>query len=561
MSIQPDCFTPFQKSIQGIALPERFTFPFYYIAHPLCVLAAQEVQAYLNQKAGYGHHFGKVNESDPTANGKMFGVLVVQKSDGAIGYLTAFSGKLAGSNHHQGFVPPVFDILVEQGFYRTEEDELNAINARIAALEQDPELAQLEQYQVQMTSEAEKAIAEQNRLNVAAKAKRQTQREISENQDDAATSQSLEAALIEESKRDHFLLRDTKKLWKERIVEAKLKFEQKKQEVIDLKELRKNKSAEVQQKIFDHYSFLNKSGSRKSLADIFQRNAATPPPAGAGECAAPKLLQYAFLYDLKPLAMAEFWWGQSPSGEMRKHGQYYPACRNKCEPILSHMLEGIEMDRNPLAEGSSKALSLEIIYEDAHLIVVNKPAGLLSVPGKTETDSVYFRIKRDYPSARGPMIVHRLDMSTSGLMVLAKSAEVHKDLQGQFLKRTVKKRYEALLEGVLTTTSGVIDLPLSVDLDDRPRQMVCYTYGKSARTEWELVATSAGKSRVHFYPITGRTHQLRVHAAHQLGLNTPMVGDELYGNHGDRLCLHAGYLSFVHPHTKEEMVFELGAEF
>ncbi|MND52220.1 Ribosomal large subunit pseudouridine synthase A [compost metagenome] len=259
--------------------------------------------------------------------------------------------------------------------------------------------------------------------------------------------------------------------------------------------------------------------------------------------------------------MAEFWWGQSPKSEIRIHGQFYPACRGKCEPILAHMLEGVEMDENPMLTNPAEGRDVEIVYEDEALVVVNKPAEFLSVPGKNVQDSVYERMRLKYPNATGPLIVHRLDMSTSGIMLVAKTKESHKVLQEQFIKRTIKKRYIALLDGVVESEEGFIDLPLRVDLDNRPHQLVCYEYGKPACTKWEVVERKNNKTKIHFYPITGRTHQLRVHAAHPMGLNSPIVGDDLYGNKGERLHLHAEWIEFKHPTSKEIMTIQVEAEF
>lgn len=497
---------------------------------------------------------------DGTVYGKMFGVLVVQNAVGEIGYLAAFSGKLGGKNHHPGFVPPVFDLLDEDGFYRKEEDKLSEMNRQIERLEQNPLLPECTALLQQAMQEAEAQLDAEKQRAKAAKQQRQQRREAANQQGSAVDFQALDAALVQESQRDHFQLKDLKRHWKQQVEGIQAQINGIFQEIQILKDARKAKSAALQQRIFDHYFFLNQAGQQKSLADIFQRNAATPPPAGAGECAAPKLLQYAFLHRLKPIAMAEFWWGESPIGEIRKHGQFYPACRGKCEPILGHMLAGIPLDDNPMLADQA-AVEIEVLYEDEHLVVVNKPASLLSVPGKSVTDSVYFRMKQRYPEATGPMIVHRLDMGTSGLMLVAKTAEAHKELQSQFIRHTIKKRYVALLEGVISGESGIIDLPLRVDLDDRPRQMVCYEHGKSARTEWRVVGCSAGITRVHFHPITGRTHQLRVHAAHPQGLNTPILGDELYGNKGERLHLHADQVEFLHPFTGETMVVQADPEF
>ena len=294
--------------------------------------------------------------------------------------------------------------------------------------------------------------------------------------------------------------------------------------------------------------------------DIFN-NPSIKPPAGSGECSAPKLLQYAFLTNLTPICLAEFWWGISPNSAIRKHENFYPACQGRCKPILTHMLQGIQMDPNLLLKNLSEKQDLEIVYEDAVLIVVNKPAEFLSVPGKNITDSVYTRIKKKYPSATGPLIVHRLDMSTSGILVLTKTKEANATLQSQFINRTVKKRYVAVLDGHLTQNRGTIKLPLRVDLEDRPRQLVDFKYGKKTETNWELVKKENGKSRVHFYPVTGRTHQLRIHAAHKDGLNTPILGDDLYGKKENRLHLHAEYIEFLHPSTNKTMCFTIASDF
>ena len=371
---------------------------------------------------------------------------------------------------------------------------------------------------------------------------------------------TLEAELQAESRRDHFLLKDLKKQINATLIPLQDALEQEQLVLEGLKEQRRRKSAALQEQIFERFTFLNAWGEEKSLGAVFSASALNPPPAGAGECAAPKLLQYAYRSGLQPVAMAEFWWGESPVGEIREHGNYYPACRGKCEPILGHMLQGLQVDANPVLNPTTH-LELPVVYEDEFLLLVNKPAGLLSVPGKSDLDSVWLRIRRQYPQATGPLIVHRLDMATSGLLLLAKDMETYKDLQQQFLKRRVHKRYVALLDGLLSANSGIIDLPLRVDLDDRPRQMVCYEHGKPARTRWETIAQVKEQTRVHFYPITGRTHQLRVHAAHNQGLHTPILGDDLYGTAGERLCLHAESLRFTHPQTGTEMTFEVPAPF
>ena len=259
--------------------------------------------------------------------------------------------------------------------------------------------------------------------------------------------------------------------------------------------------------------------------------------------------------------MAEFWWGDSPKSEIRQHGNFYPACNGKCKPILAHMLEGVSMDENPLLTNPGEETSIDIIFQDEVMLVINKPPELLSVSGKNIEDSVYFRMKQRYPQATGPLTVHRLDMSTSGLMLIALNKEVHKILQKQFINRSIKKRYVALLEGQVKQDKGIIDLPLRLDIDDRPRQLVCYEYGKPAKTEWEVIQRKNNQTRVHFYPVTGRTHQLRVHSAHTNGLNAPIVGDDIYGNRANRLHLHADFIAFNHPLTRELMQFQIDAEF
>ncbi len=331
-------------------------------------------------------------------------------------------------------------------------------------------------------------------------------------------------------------------------------------EIASIKKERKEKSNYLQQTLFSKYAFLNHKKESRSLLDIFN-NPAIKPPAGSGDCSAPKLLQHAFLNDLTPICMAEFWWGISPNSAIRKHKNFYPACQGRCKPILTHMLGGIEMDENLLLENLAENQELEIVYEDNVLLIVNKPSEFLSVPGKNISDSVYTRIKEKYPKATGPLIVHRIDMSTSGILLLTKTKEAHKVLQSQFIKRTIKKRYVALLDGDLTENSGTIKLPLRVDLDDRPRQLVDFEYGKNAETNWQIIKKENGKTKVYFYPITGRTHQLRVHAAHKDGLNTPIVGDDLYGKKENRLHLHAEFIEFSHPETNKIMSFTIAADF
>jgi len=550
-------FQPFKTNISGISLPEKFTFPFYYEPHELSIIASNELQVYLKTQSDFEHNFGLQENQEGLVIGKMFGVLVCQNEEGKFGYLWAFSGKLAGVNHLPYFVPTIFDMLQENGFFRKEEEVLNAINRKIEILENSDELQdkkkQLENTQNEAATDIQNQKDKIKKLKIERNEKRISFTNLS-----SSEIEQLEIELSEESKKESILLKKMTKYWNFQIEKAQKEFNLLLEEINQFKEERRQKSGALQQKLFAEYSFLNQFGERKSIGEIFNNN----PPAGAGECAAPKLLHFAFENQLKPIAMAEFWWGQSPKSEIRKHKQFYPACKSKCEPILmSHMLKGLDMEANPFQENPAEGKYIEIIYEDEILAVINKPVEFLSVPGKIISDSVYQRVKELYPNATGPLIVHRLDMSTSGLMLIAKNEETYVKLQSQFIKRTIKKRYIALLDGVLKEKDGFIDLPLRVDLDDRPRQLVCYEHGKPAQTKWERIEIRNNQTLVYFYPITGRTHQLRVHASHELGLKTPIVGDDLYGSKANRLHLHAESLIFMHPISKEELTIQKESDF
>ena len=546
----------FKKPVSYLALPEKFTYPFHYTPHPLCVLAAEEVKAYIASRKEW---------QEELASGKMFGVLIVQTDNGItnneenqIGYLAAFSGNLAGKNLHPYFVPPVYDLLQPEGFFKIEEEQISAINIRIRELENSSSyLGSKEKWKIE--TEQAKAVLNQAKaeLNMAKEAReirRQSSPELSEEE---------QASLIRESQYQKAEYKRLEKEWKKRLEELETEVRHFDIEIERLKTERKERSAALQRKLFEQFRMLNAQGEVKDLYTIFEQTVQKVPPAGAGECALPKLLQYAYLHQLKPLAMAEFWWGDSPKNEIRHHGYYYPSCKGKCEPILQHMLQGLEIDENPLLNPVHEEEELEIVFEDEWLLVVNKPAGMLSVPGKAEDrDSVYHRLKKKYPEATGPMIVHRLDMATSGLLLVAKTKKVHQDLQAQFANRSIKKRYVAVLDGiVLSERTGRIELPLCLNPLDRPRQIVSKEYGKEAITEYKIISESEKiidesersineprkYTRIVFYPLTGRTHQLRVHAAHPEGLGCPILGDELYGKKADRLYLHAEYIEFRHP--------------
>lgn len=550
-------FQTYKTAIHGIPLPEKFTFPFYYEPHELSLIAARELQEYLETQTDFEHNFGLNPNQEGLVIGKMFGVLVCENQAGELGYLWAFSGKLAEVNHHAYFVPTIFDMLQEDGFFRKEEAVLNGINREIEILENSEELKSRKMELVRTKNEADTDIQLQKDKIKKLKIERDEKRNSFTNLPSEVT-EPIALALSEESKQESILLKKMVKYWNFQIEKVEKKLDEIRSQIQFLKEERRIKSGALQQKLFAEYSFLNVLGNRKNLGEIFNNN----PPAGAGECAAPKLLHYAFKHHLKPIAMAEFWWGQSPKSEIRKHKHFYPACKSKCEPILlSHMLIGLEMESNPFEENPAAGKEIEIVYEDDILLVINKPAEFLSVPGKKISDSVYQRIKEKYPEATGPLVVHRLDMSTSGLMLIAKDEATYVKLQSQFINRTIKKRYVALLDGVIKENEGIIDLPLRVDLEDRPRQLVCYDHGKSAQTKWEVRTIRNQQTLVYFYPITGRTHQLRVHASHELGLKTPIVGDDLYGSKSDRLYLHAEQITFVHPTSKKEMSIQKEVDF
>ena len=546
--------------INELPPPERFTFPFYYEPHPLASIAAAELQHYLETLTGLDHNFGF--DEQQGAIGKMFGVLVVRDKVGKVGYLSAFSGKLADSNDHPKFVPPVFDMLVEGSFFLKGQEVISAINTEIE------EILSSEQYHhgklelELLTVQSAQELSDFKKLLKTNKEIRKQLREENSNNNsrDEHAYTLIEADLAKQSHYDRHRLRLLTDEWKQRIEEAQAKWALLAGRIEALKNERRERSGALQQQLFEQYSFLNKAGKSKSLRDIFTTTAFGVPPAGAGECATPKLLQYAFAHGLEPLAMAEFWWGASPKSDIRQHKQFYPACAGKCKPILEHMLEGMAIDENPFLLPAEESLKLEIIFEDEYLLVVNKPAGLRSVPGVNIEDSVYSRLRNTLAGTE-PYLVHRLDMGTSGLLVVAKTQEIHRIIQKQFLNRTVSKRYTALLSKAITETEGEIDLPLCADPFNRPRQLVCFQTGKNSVTRYKVIESNGAVTKVYFWPLTGRTHQLRMHSAHELGLNAPIVGDDLYGTASTRLYLHAAYISFVHPKTREQMSFDVGEDF
>ncbi len=547
----PSHFKTFHTSITE--LPHSFPFPFQNEPHPLCRMAAFELQKEISQHPGWNQLFGLNTEDAGT--GKMFGVLVVQHADGTVGYLSGFSGAIDGNNTFPGFVPPVYDLLNPTDFFKLGEAQLSQLNETIDKLENSAELISAKQKLADALKALEQAQAEWKVRILSAKKDRKQQRHEAQALLEGSEQTHRLDALNRASQLEKIAFKKDIAGYKERSLSAEHRLLELQKPIETLKSERKRKSARLQSQIFDQFRLLNLNQEVKSVTEIFSEQGEEVPPAGAGDCAGPKLLQYAFQNQLKPIALAEFWWGASPKSEIRKHSQFYPPCRNKCAPIMQHMLKHLDITPDLMSAERKAPLTLNILFEDEWLMVVNKPEGFLSVPGKEVSDSVLKRVRQMRTTAEGPLLVHRLDMATSGILLIAKDPLTHKSLQSQFIKRSTKKRYVALLDGLLSEDSGTIDLPLRVDLNDRPRQLVCFEYGKAARTHWEVIRREDGKTRVHFYPVTGRTHQLRVHAAHPAGLNTPIVGDPLYGTVADRLYLHAETLEIIHPQTRKPITF------
>ena len=622
----------------SIPSPRQFTYPFCYDVDPLAEAASLELQRYIADADLMSTEKGC---------GKMFGVLVVEYEDesGALqrGFLAAYSGLLGGRNDWPYFVPPVFDAQQPDGHFKRTEREISAINREIAAIEHDAEylqsVAQHEQTKKRLQAEVDAFKAEVD----AAKVRRDARRKSGE-----PLSKEEQAEMIRESQFMKAELRRRRKAMEQ--ADSTLNT-QHSTLLKSLQRKRKQMSDELQRWLFSAYRMLNAKGEERDLIDIFREYTHAMPPAGAGDCCAPKLLQYAYQHHLRPVCMAEFWWGESPASEIRHHLHYYPACRSKCLPILTHMLKGLDVAPNPLVQKRHTA-EPRVLYADEYIMVVDKPAGMLSVPGKAESvrsefsDSANISVEEYFANLQLPTnsqftteqftigeadnsklkiqnskflkAAHRLDMDTSGLLVLARTEESYVELQRQFASRETMKRYEAVLSGVpkhivggygipavaianscshlyfygqglrqecrsllrlepfaiqfAKYSSGCISLPLIADINDRPRQRVDMEHGKPALTLYKIVEVRAvdantavayiikkvdkGRTLVHLYPKTGRTHQLRVHCAHPLGLACPILGDPLYGiERADRMYLHAAELTFRHPVTGETMHF------
>ncbi|OED36021.1 hypothetical protein AB833_28790 [Chromatiales bacterium (ex Bugula neritina AB1)] len=534
--------------VPEVESPGLFPSPFSIPPHALASQACELLKQRLSQMTPAVHNYQRPD------GGKMLGTLVVRLSDGHYAYLAGFSGMLGGQWSVPGFVPPVFNPVQRDKFLPAGEARVEDLGSSLQCITASDHYGRAKaEYESTLEQQATalnalKAV-HSNRRRQRAVIRQQIQQGEAGNSGDAETLESLAG----QSSRDKREYRELSLQWKARLQTSRQPLDAIEDEINHLKKQRLELSRQHQQCVFDGYKLKNAEGECASLAGFFE---AKMPPGGAGDCVAIKLLQHCYRLQLEPLCMAEFWWGATPSAEIRHHGYYYPACRGKCGPILPFMLRGLDVSaaRHQRVVRFPDQYPL-IIYEDSSLLVVEKPAGMLSVPGKNITDSVEKRLQNRYPDINSTMLVHRLDQATSGLLVAAKSSVIRTRLQQQFQRRTVEKIYIADVAGRIDQSQGTIDLPMRVDLDDRPRQRVCLQHGKSSLSHFRVVATSEAISRIELSPVTGRTHQLRVHAAHPEGLNAAIIGDELYGEPAERLHLHAASIAFMHPLTGKRMQF------
>ncbi len=493
--------------------------------------------------------------AEEVERGKMFGILIAHTSDNPSRQtvLTAYSGQICGQFDAYGFVPAVFDYLAPDGYFKTHEREITALNHKIADLQSSPIKQTLKTTLQQLTQSAEDDINAYRAIMKEAKAKRDAVR---------ASGDVAEESLTAESQFMKAELHRKRQQWRVKIDNVKQQLDDMEADIRQLKLQRQRMSDALQRWLFEQMIFTDCHGNTKDLLEIWQHYSSSPstgslhlpslPPSGSGECCEPKLLHYAHTHGLVPDEMAMFWWGQSPKGEVRRHGYFYPACQGKCKPILQFLLD----DDALFLDSKTPQGELKIVYEDEAVIVVDKPSGMLSVPGKGDAESVYSLLRDMRKECAELQMVHRLDMDTSGLLVVAKTTEAHKCLQQQFATHVTQKTYTALLEKDITG-EGRVDLPLSPDYADRPRQIVDDADGKPAHTLYKGI----GSNRILLTPLTGRTHQLRVHCAHPRGLDNPIKGDRLYGHPDTRLFLHATTLSFLHPVTGERVTYHSAPAF
>ena len=537
--------------------PQEFTDPFRYMPHPLVKIAADQVIKRIEADRHLSEGF---------AEGKMLGVLICRENpemtdtDPRVCYITAFSGNVSGRGFIEGFVPPIFDLTDPDGYFKTEESRISDINRQIAEIQDSEALKNLKTALKECERNRDEEL-EAHRIRMQrSKSERDTKRLVS---DDPAEL----AELTRQSQFEKAELRRLKAAWEERVSAVRAELDNHISEITSLKKLRAEMSDMLQDWIFRQYRVHNASGLEISIADIFAASGQVPP-GGTGECAAPKLLESAFRNGLRPLAMGEFWYGKSPDTAVRTHGHFYPSCTSKCGPLLGYMLQGLEISNQDIPVGKEP----EIIHQDESIIVVGKPGGMPSVPGLDGRLSLQEWLQIKYGAEIHA--VHRLDMDTSGIMIFARNQETAIDIRKQFEEHSVRKTYIARLSSPDKCRNfhaaqkskayhepgakGIIDLPLSADYDERPRQKVDFRQGRPAVTEYVILSSNPdGTIEVLFHPVTGRTHQLRVHAAHTLGLGRPIVGDRLYGGDAsDRLHLHARSIELRHPATGERASWE-----
>ena len=537
--------------------------PFDYIPSAECEEAFSKLVARAETLKGSSRP-EDINFCRELEEGKMLGVLIAKDKEGASHTLYAFSGQLGDRGFHfPGFVEPVFDYLQPDGYFKTKEREISQQNREITLYEEKTLVRINEKYE-QAKRRYDAELSEYREKFRLSKLERKARRES------GLADEAELASMIRQSQFEKAELNRHKKRLKAELEPFESKLKEAQSHLASLKERRRSDSEALQDWLFINFRLLNARGEWKSLKEIFAETSLKIPPSGAGECCAPKLLQSAYLQDWQPVAMAEYWYGKPKGGEVRRHGESYPACRGKCIPVLSWMLQGLPI--HPPIENESHSIKTpepEIIYENRWFCVVNKPSGMLSVPGKGPAISLQKWLEEKYGPERSVKLAHRLDQDTSGLVVATFGDLSFKVMQSLFARRRVRKTYIADLEGDYVSGGipgkGRIELPLSPDWLDRPRQRVDYEGGKEAVTEYEFVAVSEGRSRIEFHPLTGRTHQLRVHSASESGLGMPIVGDRLYGKRGgkatERLHLHAKKIEFTFPIDNEYYSFELPVPF
>lgn len=499
------------------------------------------------------------------SQGKMYGVLLVQTPTGEKAVLKAFSGLLGGQQEVPGWVPPI------PGRQRVAAPEaatlaaLEVAKQKILALQQRPEPAQYAAL-VQEFAERLQALGDIHRQRKQA---RQAQRAELTQQFTGTDLARAIADLEAESRRDG---RERRHLKAERdavLHPLKQQVEAIATELSALKQHRRQFSRQLQTQMHEAYWLTNFWGESSTLDQLAPGSGL---PTGTGDCCAPKLLHFAATHHLIPLAMAEFWWG--PSQGDKRSGQFYGACQERCQPIMGFLLSGLGQlsgysgsfaSAEPCRTEIAAPEPLSILYADPWFLAVNKPPGLLSVPGRYRhtQDSVLTRLRHSLGQGADLLPVHRLDQDTSGILLLARGPEALRRLTAQFQQRQVQKTYEAILDGIVEAPDGCIDLPLWGDPTCRPRQRANWQRGKPSQTHFQVMDRANGLTRIEFFPITGRTHQIRVHAADPQGLGVPILGDRLYHPQprGDRLYLHARALSFRHPDTGQNIMLTLETPF